>query len=44
MLDLWFGVIDLKKLKSFKKELNKELVPVAWHPTRWWNCQKIKKE
>ena len=21
----------------FKKEISKELIPVAWHPTRFWN-------
>ena len=21
-----------------KKEIIKELMPAAWHPTRWWDC------
>ena len=25
-----------KQCKPFKKQLNRELTPVAWHPTRWW--------
>ena len=25
-----------KQCKAFKKQLNRELTPVAWHPTRWW--------
>ena len=24
-------------LKALKKELNEELIPIAWHPKRWWN-------
>ena len=27
-----------KQRKTFKKELIKELISVAWHPTRWWDC------
>ena len=23
--------------KAFKKQLNEELMSVAWHPNRWWN-------
>ena len=23
--------------KAFKKDISKELIPVAWHPTRWSN-------
>ena len=26
-----------EKRKAFKKDLSKELMPVAWHPTRWWD-------
>ena len=25
-----------KQLKACKKEKSKELMPKAWHPTRWW--------
>ena len=25
-----------KKRKAFKNEISKELMFVAWHPTRWW--------
>ena len=28
---------DLKQRKLFKKEISKESMPVAWHPTRWWD-------
>ena len=24
-----------KQLKVFKKDVSKELIPIAWHPTRW---------
>ena len=26
-----------EKLKTFKKDISKELMPVAWHPTKWWD-------
>ena len=26
-----------KQPKAIKKEINKELIPVAWHPTRSWD-------
>ena len=26
-----------KQRIAFKKELSKELMPVAWHPRRWWD-------
>ena len=25
------------KRKSCKKDISKELMPVAWHPTKWWD-------
>ena len=24
-------------LMKFLKETNKNVMPVAWHPTRWWD-------
>ena len=27
----------IEKNKALKKELNEELMLVAWHPKRWWN-------
>ena len=27
----------LKQCKAFKININKELMPVAWHQTRWWD-------
>ena len=24
-----------KQLKVFKNDVSKELIPIAWHPTRW---------
>ena len=29
--------IKVEKRKALKKKLNEELMPVAWHPKRWWN-------
>ena len=29
--------IKLEKRKALKKELNEELMPLAWHPNRWWD-------
>ena len=23
--------------KNLKKELSEKLIPVAWHPNRWWD-------
>ena len=30
--------IKFRKRKKLRKELSEELMPVAWHPNRWWNC------
>ena len=27
----------VKQRKVFIKDIRKELIPVAWHPIRWWN-------
>ena len=26
-----------KKRKAQKAKINKELLPIAWHPSRWWD-------
>ena len=26
-----------KKRKAEKAQIKKELMPIAWHPSRWWN-------
>ena len=26
------------KLEKLKKKLDEELMRVAWHPNRWWDC------
>ena len=36
--------IKFEKRKAFKKELNKELIPAAWHPNRWWHWCKSEDE
>ena len=33
-----------EKRKACKKDISKELMPVAWHPTRWWDCCMSKDE
>ena len=35
--DFWLGILHLKKVKHLKKELIEKLMPVAWHPNRWWD-------
>ena len=27
----------LEQHKAFKKDISKAFIPVAWHPTRWWD-------
>ena len=35
------GCITFNQCKAFKKDISKELMSVAWHPTRWWDwCMK----
>ena len=29
--------IKSEKRKALKRELNEELMPVGWHPNRWWD-------
>ena len=31
------GHIKFENHEALKKELNKELVFVGWHPNRWWD-------
>ena len=31
-----------KQNKACKKEISKVLIPVAWYPTRWYDCCKTK--
>ena len=26
-----------EKRKTFKRDVSKELMPVAWHPAKWWD-------
>ena len=35
MLNLWLGATNLNNAKHLKR--NKQRMPVAWHPTRWWD-------
>ena len=36
ILDLWL-VSNVSNARHVKKERSKELMLVAWHPTRWWD-------
>ena len=29
--------IKFEKRKALKKKISEELMPLAWHPRRWWN-------
>ena len=31
----WYD--EYKKRKTQKTQIKKELMPIAWHPSRWWN-------
>ena len=33
----WLGILNLKKHKALKKELNEELMHTAWFLRKWWN-------
>ena len=32
--DFWLRLLHLKNVRYLKKELNEELIPVAWHPNK----------
>ena len=36
--------IKFEKHKAFKNELNEELMPIAWHPEKWWKVYMLKDE
>ena len=36
--------IKSEKFKEFKKNISEELMPVAWHPKRWWNVSEDEKK
>ena len=37
MIQLLTWHVKFEKRKADKKELNEELMLIAWHPKRWWN-------
>ena len=39
---VWY--IKFENCKALKKELNKELMPIATHPKKWWNFCKSEDE
>ena len=34
--DFWLDMLNLKNTNNLKK-ISEKLMPVAWHPNRWWN-------
>ena len=34
--DFWLVIVNLKNAKQLKK-ISEELMPIVWHPKRWWN-------
>ena len=34
-LNKWY--IEYKKSKAQKLSIKEELMPIAWHPSRWWD-------
>ena len=28
---------NLEKRKALNRNISEELMPIAWHPCRWWN-------
>ena len=37
LTDFWLELLALKNVKHFKKMISEELIPIVWHPKRWWN-------
>ena len=37
LVGLVAGDMNINNARHLKKDLSKELMLVAWHPTRWWN-------
>ena len=35
--DFWLGILNLKNVKNLKRNISKELMPIAWHSKRRWN-------
>ena len=38
----WY--IKFGKRKEIRKQLNEELIPVPWHPNRWWDWSMLEDE
>ena len=38
LIRLLSGHIEFEKGKALKKIINEELMPIAWHSNRWWDC------
>ena len=34
--DFWLGILNFKNAKHLK-EIGEELMPIGWHPKKWWD-------
>ena len=37
MINLLSGMMAIKKRTAQKASIKEELLPIAWHPSRWWD-------
>ena len=37
MMSLSSGAMVIKKQKAQKAKIKDELLPITWHPSRWWD-------
>ena len=35
--DFWLDILNFENAKNLKKKISERLIPIAWHPRRWWN-------
>ena len=35
--EFYLDILNLKKRKELKNKISEELMPIAWHPKRYWN-------
>ena len=44
MINLLNGTMGIKKKKAQKASIKEELMPIAWHLSRWWDWYMSKEE
>ena len=37
IMDISSGMMVIKNARPKKQKSKKELMPIAWHPSRWWD-------